>query len=84
MKIYNKDYKTEYLRKFETLRNQPYDWKSNGLIHLLMSSKIFTRAKAVNNTFLLGFLTYIDSYIIGLLTSVKEIKNFKNYLSKNY
>lgn len=89
MKTYTNKYNTDtikygYLRKYEILLNQSYDYENEGILNKIMSNKIFIRAKKANNNFLLTFLALIDTYLIELLLSIKELKNFKNYLSKNF
>lgn len=68
----------EYFRWCDK-KSSLYDYEHNGLLQHMLSNKIVNST----NPILQFVLQYYEKSIIFLLKYVDELKNFKNYHSKN-
>lgn len=65
--------------EWDSLKNNPYDYKRKGLIRHLLSKTIMN----TNNDTLKIILVYFEQSIIFVLKYVDRLKHFKNYHWKN-
>ena len=65
--------------KWETLKNQPYNYSQNGLVKHLLSHSI-TESE---NPILKFILSYYESSIIYFFRAADILKNFHNFNWKN-
>lgn len=65
--------------KWETLKNQPYEYAQKGLINKLLSHKIVK----TTNPILKFVLDYFEYSIIYFFKSADILKNFHNFNWKN-
>lgn len=69
----------ENYSEWDSLKNNPYDYKRKGLIRHLLSRTIIN----TNNETLKIILSYFEQSIVFLLKYVDRLKHFKNYHWKN-
>ena len=67
---------TQYLgyRKWDSLKNAPYDYAQDGLLQHLISHRIYQS----QNPVLRYVLSYYEKSIVFLLKYIDILKNFKN------
>lgn len=70
-------YKNFY--RWESVKNEGYDYEREGLIKRLMSSRIIN----TNNKVLKIILDYYETSLVFLMRYVDILKNFKNPCWKN-
>lgn len=76
MIIYPSGQKYRWIQQQNSLKNQPYDFRKNGLLKRYMSPKLFEGAM-VNN-----IITFVEVYIFTITDYIDYLKNFKDISNK--
>lgn len=79
MKIFENGHRFINNYKWETLKNQPYNYSRDGLLKHIVSHKITES----NNKILQQILYYFEYSLVYMLRAADNLKNFKNYNWKN-
>jgi hypothetical protein len=79
MKVYPNNQKRYDYIKWESKKNQPYDYQRNGFLQHVMSHRIVE----TQNEALKHLLNYIEKTFIMLMKFTQRMQNFKNYAYTN-
>jgi hypothetical protein len=66
-------------KKWEDTKNQPYDYKENGLVNHILSHKIHK----TKNPILKFILQYYEKSLVYCMKYVDILNNYKNYMKYN-